>query len=156
MLLRFLLSLCLALSAAGWFESRLQAQEQAQERVQQYLVKLRDVPVILYLHSQSKASKLRRALRYDLRAPAATQYRSRLRAKQASLKRLIENLPDATVQAQMDTVFNGMAVTLRPQDVPAVMQFAEVEEVIPSIRYYKALDTALPLAGVPQAWMNPA
>ncbi|MCH7977835.1 MAG: S8 family serine peptidase [Acidobacteria bacterium] len=124
--------------------------------MQQYLVKLRDAPVIRHLHSQPNASKLRHALRHDLRAPAATQYRSRLRAKQAALKRLIENLPDATVQAQMDTVFNGMAVTLRPQDVPAVMQFAEVEEVIPSIRYYKALDTALPLAGVPQAWMDPS
>ena len=84
------------------------------------------------------------------------QYRSWLHAKQANLQQLIEQLPGAKVQTRMETVFNGMAVTLRPEDVPAVMQFAEVEEVIPSISYHKALDTALPLAGVPQAWMNPS
>ena len=42
----------------------------------------------------------------------------------------------------MDTVFNGMAVILRPQDVAAVEGYAEVAEVIPSIQYHKALDTA--------------
>ena len=60
------------------------------------------------------------------------------------------------MQAQMDTVFNGMAVILRPQDVAAVEGYAEVAGVIPSIQYHKTLDTALPLAGVPEGWMNPA
>ena len=137
------ISLCFAFAAAGFLESRLRAQE----RVQQYLVKLRDAPVILHLHSQPSASKLRSALRHDRQAPAATQYRSRLHAKQATLQQLIEQLPGATVQTQMDTVFNGIAVTLRPQNVPAVRRYAGIEEVIPSISYHQALEQIASLPG---------
>ena len=148
MIFRVLFLFWLGFFSAGFLENRLQAQE----RHEQYLVKLRDLPVILHLSSQPSASKLQR----NLQAPDATQYRSRLLAKQSSLKGLLENLPGVQVQAQMDTVFNGMAVILRPQDVAAVEGYAEVAEVIPSIQYHKALDTALPLAKVPEAWMNPA
>ncbi|MBI1955457.1 MAG: S8 family serine peptidase [Acidobacteria bacterium] len=71
------------------------------------------------------------------------------------MRQRLQALPQAAVQAQMDTVFNGLVVTLRAEDVDAVKQFPEVEQVFPSIRYQKALDAALPLTHVPEGWTQP-
>ena len=85
----------------------------------------------------------------------SSSYRSYLQTKQTELKRRIEALPEGKVRGQFETVFNGLAVLLRPEDVPLVRQLPEVEEVTASISYRKALDEALPLSNVPSAWNHP-
>ena len=123
----------------------------AQGRMRHYIVQLRDQPVATYLVQRRGAARQR----INLADPEAATYRSGLRTRHASLKRRVEALPRGQVRAEMETVFNGMAVTLREEDVAAVEQMPEVEEVFPSVRYRKALDAALPLVNVPPAWTNP-
>jgi len=132
--------------AALFFQGDLGAQGQ----VRHYIVKLREQPVAVYLAR-------RRAVlpqTVTLADPEADFHRSRLRAGHALLKRRIESLPRGQVRAQMETVFNGVVVTLREEDVAAVQSLPEVEEVFSSILYQKALDAALPLTDVPAAWTN--
>ena len=124
---------------------------EAQESIGHYVVKLRDEPVITHLsHQAIGSSPLAR-----LDSEEAANYRSQLLNRQDILKTWIEGLPAASVLAQIDTVFNGLAVTLRPEDIPLLKQRPEVEDIIASIHYHKALDAAVPLLDVPQAWANP-
>lgn len=123
----------------------------AQGQVRHYIVQLREQPVAVHLARRRAA--LPQAVQLDDRD--ADSHRARLRAQQAALKRRIESRPQGRVRAQMETVFNGMVVTLREEDVASVQSLPEVEEVFPSLSYHKMLDAALPLADVPQAWANP-
>ena len=132
--------------AALFFQGDLGAQGQ----VRHYIVKLREQPVAVYL-ARRRAVLPQTA---NLADPEADFQRSRLRARHALLKRRIESLPRGQVRAQMETVFNGVVVTLREEDVAAVQSLPEVEEVFSSILYQKALDAALPLTDVPAAWTN--
>lgn len=117
-----------------------------------YIVKLQDEPVISHLMRQRPAGQPR----IQLESAGASSYRAQLAVRQTAVMRLIEALPQAKVEAQMDTVFNGFVVSLRPEDLSSAKQQPGVEDVIPSIRYHKALDAAIPLINVPQAWTNPA
>ncbi len=122
----------------------------AQGLLRHYLVQLRQQSVADYLKNAQPA----RLLKADLASPQAIFYRARLRAAQGALKQRIEALPGSQVRAQMEIVFNGLAVTLREEDVAAVASLPEVQEVFPSIQYRKALDAALPLGAVPAAWAD--
>jgi uncharacterized protein (TIGR03437 family) len=123
----------------------------AQGQLRSYIVLLRERPVAAYLKESETAS----VAKADLEGPAAASYRERLRDGQAVLKSRIEAMPGSRVRAQMDTVFNGMAVTLRDEDVTAIANLPEVSEIFPFVQYHKALDAALPLASVPAAWNDP-
>jgi len=122
----------------------------AQEQTQDYLVRLRDDPVIDHLRRQPAVQ----ARRMNLQEDEATRYRSQLLARQGNLRRQIAALPLAEVRAQMDTVYNGLAVRLRPQDVAAVESLPEVAAVIPAILYHKVLDAAAALVQLPKAWSD--
>jgi len=128
-----------------------QNSSRAQESIGHYVVRLRDEPVITHLSHQAIGS----AQRPKLDSEEAATYRSQLLSRQNDLKTWIEGLPEASVLAQIDTVFNGLAVRLRPEDIPLLKQRPEVAEVIASMHYHKALDAAVPLLDVPQAWANP-
>ncbi|MBF8305294.1 MAG: peptidase and subtilisin, kexin, sedolisin [Acidobacteria bacterium] len=123
----------------------------AQGQVRHYIVMLREQSVAVHLARRRAALPLT-VQPDDLDADS---HRARLRAQQAALKRRIESKPQGRVRAQMETVFNGIVVTLREEDVASVQNLPEVEEVFPSLSYQKMLDAALPLADVPQAWANP-
>ena len=122
----------------------------AQDQPQQYLIKLRDQPVAAYMAVRNGSAKGRA----NLESRDAVSYRSQLLVRQAAVRQRLAALPQAAVQAQMDTVFNGLVVTLRAEDVDTVKQDPEVEQVFPSIRYHKALDAALPLTHVPEGWLR--
>ena len=124
----------------------------AQGQLRNYIVLLRERPVATYL-KENQAASFEKA---DLESPAAASYREHLRDGQSEVKRRIEAMPGSRVRAQMDTVFNGMAVTLRDEDVTAVASLPEVAEIFPFVQYHKALDAALPLASVPAAWDDPS
>jgi uncharacterized protein (TIGR03437 family) len=123
----------------------------AQGQVRHYIVQLREQPVAVHL-ARRRAALAQAAPPYD---SDANLHRARLRAQQAALKRRIESRPQGRVRAQMETVFNGMVVALREEDVASLEDLPEVEEVFPSLSYHKLLDAALPLADVPAAWTNP-
>ena len=124
----------------------------AQGQLRNYIVLLRERPVAAYLKENQAASFGKAALE----GPAASSYREHLRDGQSAVKLRIEAMPGSRVRAQMDTVFNGMAVTLRDEDVAAVANLPEVGEIFPFVQYHKALDTALPLASLPAAWDDPS
>ena len=128
------------------------AQLQAQEVVKHYLVKLRDEPVIAHLRHQTAGPA---SLRLEMESADTAVYRAQLQTRQRDVQRRIEAFPGAVVRGQVDTVFNGFAVSLRPQDVASLKLDPDVEDVIPSIQYHKLLDAAIPLVNVPQAWANP-
>ncbi|MBI3894793.1 MAG: S8 family serine peptidase [Acidobacteria bacterium] len=134
----------------GLFTLTLAIKPSAQGQPKQYLIKLRDQPVAAYLIARNGIAKARA----NLENQDAISYRSQLLAKQAVVKQRLQSLRQASVQAQMDTVFNGIAVTLLDEDMDAVKQFPEVEQVFPSIRYQKMLDAALPLTHVPEGWLQ--
>ncbi|MBI4460537.1 MAG: S8 family serine peptidase [Acidobacteria bacterium] len=143
------LSICRSLAGMLALALALGAPAQSvEEEPQEYLIKLREQPVAAYMAARNGGSKGRA----NLQSQDAASYRSQLRARQAAVKQRLQSLLQATAQAEMDTVFNGFAVTLRAQDVEAVRQLPEVEQVFPSIRYQKMLDAALPLMHVPESW----
>ncbi|MBI2820547.1 MAG: S8 family serine peptidase [Acidobacteria bacterium] len=123
----------------------------AQEQTQAYLVRLRDDAVIDHLRRQPTFLSRRMNLQND----EAVRYRSQLLARQESVRRRIEAISSAEIRGQMDTVFNGFAVRLRPEDVAVVESLPEVAQVIPSVLYHKVLDAAAPLVQVPAAWSDP-
>ena len=113
-----------------------------------YIVELRGEPMARYL--QLGPSAALSAARTE--SAEATTYRSQLMARQAVMKGRIEALPEARVHTQLDTVFNGMVVSLRPEDAAALEQEPDVAAVVPSVLYRKLLDAALPLVNAPGAW----
>ena len=123
----------------------------AQGQLRNYIVRLRERPVATYLKENEAAS----AAKADLESPAAAAYREHLRDGQSAVKRRIEAMPGSRVRTQMETVFNGMAVTLRDEDVAGVASLPEVAEIFPFVQYHKALDAALPLVSVPEGWDSP-
>ena len=136
--------------------SRAQAPSQAS---QDYIVRLTDDTVIDHLRGLPTGPATGLATgglgrRMQLMSGEAAAYRASLRSVQAGLRQRIEALPNAAVREQMDTVFNGLAVRLRPQDVASVQAMPGVAEVLPSIEYHKVLDAALPLIDVPAAWSS--
>jgi minor extracellular serine protease Vpr len=137
----------LSLIAVPFCGNVLQAQA-----TKHYIVQLRDEPVISHLAHRMTAAQRR----MDLQSADASAFRLQLWSRQAALKRSIESLPSARVKAQVDTVYNGLVVEMRAEDVEAVKQDPAVENVFPSILYRKTLDAAIPLVNVPQAWTNPA
>jgi len=139
----WVLGILLALTPAG--------DVSPQGTVGQYLIRLRDRPVA----AQLAARRTSGAEKLSLAGQEAVSYRNLLRIKQERVKRRLEALPHAKVAAQMDTVFNGLAVSLRAEDVDGVLQDPDVEEVIPSLFYHKLLDAALPLMRVPEGWSLP-
>ena len=84
----------------------------AQGQLRNYIVRLREQPVAAYLKENQAAA----AVKTDLESAQAARYREHLRDGQAALKNRIEALPGSRVRAQMETVFNGMAVTLRDEE----------------------------------------
>lgn len=122
----------------------------AQEQVQPYLVRLREDTVIDHLRRQPGYF----GHRINLHTGEALRYRSQLLLHQENIRRRFAAFPRAEIQAQMDTVFNGFAVQLRPQDVAAVASLPEVAEVIPPVLYHKVLNAAEPLVHVPEAWAD--
>lgn len=120
----------------------------AQGRLRNYIVQLREQPVAAYLKENLAAAYAKAALE----GPQAASYRERLRSEQTALKGQIEAMPGSQVRAQMEIVFNGIAVTLRDEDVATVANLPEVANIFPSVQYHKALDAALPLVSVPEAW----
>ena len=139
--------LAMLLIAAPFFASPLSAQD-----VRRYIVELRDEPVIGHLAPQSSGD----AFRTQMLSAAASNYRAQLRAQQATLRQRLETFPGAHVDAQLDTVLNALIVSLRPQDVAAVKQDPAVADVVPSVRYRKLLDAAVPLTNIDKAWATPA
>jgi minor extracellular serine protease Vpr len=146
----FVLGVALALLAVMVPSSRLLAQQGQNEEPRNYIVRLREDTVIDHLRGQSPGPPRR----MQLMGGEAGRYRLSLRGVQAGVRQQIETFTGAAVREQMDTVFNGFAVRLRPQDVASVQALPGVAEVIPSVEYHKVLDAALPLADVPAAWSN--
>ncbi|MBI3934029.1 MAG: S8 family serine peptidase [Acidobacteria bacterium] len=124
----------------------------AQVGTQAYVVRLRDDAVIAHLRRQP--AYLTR--RMNLQDAEAALYRSQILAQHQRIRRRIETLSSAEVREHLDTVFNGFAVRLRPEDVAAVENLPEVAEVIPSVLYHKVLDAAGPLVQLPAAWSDPS
>lgn len=120
----------------------------AQDGTQPYVIRLRDDAVIEHMRRQPVAA----TRRMNLRNSEAVGYRALLAARQGMIRQRIESLTGAEVRERMDTVFNGLAVRLRPQDIASVAAFPEVAEIIPSILYHKVLDAAAPLVQLPAAW----
>ncbi|MBI2817388.1 MAG: S8 family serine peptidase [Acidobacteria bacterium] len=139
--LLFALVLYVGVNASG-----LQAQN-----VKRYIVKLQDEPVIGHLSRQGRTS-----IKSQLQSASASQYRRQLASKRQALRRRIESLQQAKVETELDTAYNGLVVSLRPEDVDSVKSQPGVENVIPSINYHKLLDAALPLVNLPEAWTNRA
>ncbi|HWP84083.1 MAG TPA: S8 family serine peptidase [Terriglobia bacterium] len=120
----------------------------AQQQPRSYLLRLRDDAVIEHVRRLAP----RPLRRLNLHAEEAARYRALLLARQGALRQRLALWPDAEVREQMDTVFNGLAVRLRPQDVAAIAQLPEVAAVFPSVPYQKALDAAGSLVRLPAAW----
>ncbi|MBI4479422.1 MAG: S8 family serine peptidase [Acidobacteria bacterium] len=123
----------------------------AQDGTQAYVVRLREDAVIEHLRRLPAILSLRMNLQDD----EAVRYRSQLLGRQGSIRRRIEAVSRAEIREQMDTVFNGFAVRMRPEDVAAVATLPEVAAVFPSVLYHKVLDAATPLVQVPAAWSDP-
>ena len=123
----------------------------AQDGTQSYVVRLREDAVIDHLRRLPSILSRRMNLQDD----EAVRYRSQLLGRQGSMRRRIEAVSRAEIREQMDTVFNGFAVRMRPEDVAAVASLPEVAEVFPSVLYHKVLDAATPLVQVPAAWSDP-
>ncbi len=122
-----------------------------QNETRQYVVQLRSPSVVSQMRNQFTPAGARM-----LRADAAARYRGRLLDEQAEIRRSMESLPRAKVRHQMDTVFNGFGVVLRPEDVEAVRRLPGVAQVYPSVEYHKTLDAALGLVHVPAGWIHPS
>lgn len=130
----------------GIISSPLEAQN-----LKRYIVKLQDEPVIGHLSRQGPAS-----IKSQLEGATASRYRRQLAASHQAVRRSIELLPQAKVEVELDTVYNGLVVSLRPEDVESVKGQPGVEDVIPTIKYHKLLDAAVPLVNLPEAWINRA
>ena len=139
----WVLGVLIALTPAGEVSS--------QGTVGQYLIRLRGLPAAAQLAARGASG----AEKLSLASQEAASYRDLLRTRQEGVKHRIEALPQAQVAAQMDTVFNGLAVSLRTEDVDVVLRDPDVEEVIPALLYHKLLDAALPLMQVPEGWSHP-
>ncbi len=127
-------------------------QELSAQAMKHYIVQLRDEPVILQMARRTPG-----APRWmELKSAEASSFRSQLATKQSDLKRRVESFTNARVEAQVDTVYNGLFVAMRPEDAEALKLDPEVQNVFPSIQYHKSLDAALPLVNAPQAWANAA
>ncbi|MFC7440463.1 S8 family serine peptidase [Laceyella putida] len=108
------------------------------------IVEMGEAPTALY-GSLVKVNKVS--------AKSEGEYRQGLVQKQ---KRLIAELkelsPGLQVKNTYDTVFAGMAVTLKGEDLQKLASFPEVKRIYP-IRKYKALMTeSAPLIGAPNVW----
>src|SRR5581483_2617791 len=151
----------------------------SQERPRWYVVQLRDPAVIPYLATLAGQSATApsapvpgrsqpggRPERINPRLPRpgllaayrseAAAYRATLRGRQAAAINRIRALTGVEPREQFDTVFNGVALQLTTEEIPAIQQLPEVAQVSESVLYHKVLDAALPLIQVPTAWSAPA
>ncbi len=129
--------------------SSIVSRTHAQQRNQHYIVKLRDESLIRHL-ARSATGRMKE----QMASPEAASYRVQIQSRHASLRRSVEALPQGQVRAEFSTLFNGMAVSLRPQDVDTLRQNPLVDYVVPSVQYHKLLDAAIPLVNGTQAWAN--
>ena len=141
----YLLRLVICIFSFSIFKVSLQAAQ-----IEQYLVQLKEDPVATYITKLSANSLSSNAASFNESA-----YRQKLLAQQATLIKQVEALPQAKVLAQMETVFNGLAISISSDALDSIRQLPGVDKIYPDIRYHKALEAALPLIHVPEAWTAP-
>lgn len=115
------------------------------------------LPVVLVLHAPAVAEPLP-----ALSVGAAPQLPNRAQAQaravtiQAEQQRAMAELaalaPEATLLYQVQRVYNGLAVQVRPEDLPALAAAPWVRAVLPLTPKYLAHRTSVPLIGAPSLW----
>ena len=86
----------------------------------------------------------------DARLRAMEQSRTSVRQEQRRVRRAVER--EASVLASVDTIANALIVRASKDKVAKLAKLAGVARIYPVVEYKLALDHALPLQHVPDAW----
>ncbi|MDA8187641.1 MAG: S8 family serine peptidase [Dehalococcoidales bacterium] len=91
--------------------------------------------------------------RLELDSPEAQEQSRRLRAEHDELKkRLASSVPEASIRAEYETVFNGVAVTLPEKKLGLLKTLPGVRSISQTRKLHPVLDTSVPLINAPAVW----
>jgi minor extracellular serine protease Vpr len=113
-------------------------------KVVQVIVEMSDLPVVSY----EKWGRVKKAS-----VESESTYRSHLQQKQKSLLReMKKRSPKLELKRTYDTVFSGIAVNVRADDVDRLAVLPEVKKIYPVHKYKVMANEGDALVGAPQAW----
>ncbi|MCW5849828.1 MAG: S8 family serine peptidase [Anaerolineae bacterium] len=117
------------------------------------IVELADPPLAKALAATDPAQRQGAPGKLDVTGAAAADYTQRLVTAQAQTQAAIAaRFPRARVDHLYQVVFNGLALTVPPDDVAALAALPGVRRVHPDGLMHVDLDASLPLIGAPAAW----
>ena len=118
------------------------------------IVELVDPPLAQALNAVPNRRAFKTATgKLDLTSAAGSDYTRQLETAQAQTQAaLAARFPAAQVDHVYQVVFNGLALTVPPDDIPALAVLPGVRRVYPDSLMRVDLDASLPLIGVPVAW----
>lgn len=121
------------------------------------IVELADPPVALYqggrlgLAATSIAATGARKL--NLASPASLNYTQHLERQQQAFHNQLSRLaPSASIDSQYQVAFNGVSITIAPQDLDRLQAIPGVQAVYPDRVHKTHMDASLGLTNAPAVW----